>query len=255
MRRTRMRFGPGHGLVFVALLVALLASAPALADDPTADAAAHAARVDKLNEEGTAAYRARDYRRANEKFQQAYALDPDPNILYNIAKTYELLGDDRAALEKFEQFVAQPGADPQGRTKANAKIVEIRARLAESKRPPPPPPPPAPDVAAPARPPPPREQRLVLPTIAAAGVGLAGVAVGGIFGVTALAKQSSLNKICKAKLCPETASSDISTLRTSSTLSTVGFVVGGVGIAAAVVLYLVGRPASRDSSSIGTISF
>jgi hypothetical protein len=225
------------------VLAAVLQAAPVMAQDTPPDAASRAAHVEKLNDEGAAAYHARDYRRANEKFQQAYALDPDPNILYNIAKTYELLGDDAAALEKFEAFVNQPGADPGGRQKAKDKIAEIRARMSGGTKPS------SAGTAAPAPP----EQRLVIPTIIALGVGVAGVAVGTIFGVSALGKRSDLDSVCKDRACPDSSSSDISSLKTSSTVSTIGFVAGGVGLAGAAVLYLLGRPSKEHATTAGIV--
>jgi tetratricopeptide (TPR) repeat protein len=226
------------------LATTLFLGFPAAADEPPpTDAATKSAHVEKLNDEGAAAYHARDFRKANEKFQQAYALDPDPNILYNIAKTYELLGDDQAALEKFESFVNQPGADPQGRAKAHQKIAEIKQRIAEGKKGGA-----AQGGAGPAPASSPQGQRLVVPTILALGVGIAGVTVGTIFGVGALGKRSDLDNVCKDKACPDSSSSDISTLKTSSTISTIGFIAGGVGLASAAVLYIVGRPSRTETA-------
>jgi hypothetical protein len=223
------------------MLVALLHGVPAAAQDTPPDPATKGQHVEKLNDEGAAAYHARDYRRANEKFQQAYALDPDPNILYNIAKTYELLGDDSAALEKFELFVSQPGADPAGKTKANAKIQEIKARIAGAPK----------ATATPSTPPPVGEQRFVVPTVVALGVGVVGAGVGTFFGLKALGTQSDLDSVCKEKSCPPTANDDISSLKTASTISTVGFIVGGVGLVSAAVLYIAGRPSSKKESASG----
>jgi hypothetical protein len=69
------------------------------------------------------------------------------------------------------------------------------------------------------------------------GAGLAGLAIGAISGVVALGDKSTLNGACHAGACPESASSALSGGKTAGTVSTVGFVVGGVGVAAGVVLY------------------
>ncbi len=84
--------------------------------------AAAGARAVTLNEEGASFYAARDYRRAVEKFIQAYAVDSDPNLLFNIASCYEGLGDLEAAVEKYREFLSAPGADPTGRPHAEAVV-------------------------------------------------------------------------------------------------------------------------------------
>ena len=66
-----------------------------------AEEPADAARVTELNEAGARFYREKNYRRAIEKFIEAYAIDRDPNLLFNIARCYEELGDTRAAIEKY----------------------------------------------------------------------------------------------------------------------------------------------------------
>jgi hypothetical protein len=82
--------------------------------------------VAQLNEEGAALYAARDYRRAIEKFIQAYAVDSDPNLLFNIARCYEELGEMDAAIEKYETFLKTPGADTRGRQRARESLAALR---------------------------------------------------------------------------------------------------------------------------------
>jgi tetratricopeptide (TPR) repeat protein len=82
--------------------------------------------VAQLNEEGAALYAARDYRRAIEKFIQAYAVDTDPNLLFNIARCYEELGEIDAAIEKYETFLKTPGADTRGRQRARESLAALR---------------------------------------------------------------------------------------------------------------------------------
>jgi tetratricopeptide (TPR) repeat protein len=91
-----------------------------------APAPANQASVAQLNEEGAAFYTARDYRRAIEKFIQAYAIDSDPNLLFNIARCYEELGEVDAAIEKYENFLKTPGADTRGRQRARESLASLR---------------------------------------------------------------------------------------------------------------------------------
>ncbi|HEV8547568.1 MAG TPA: hypothetical protein VGQ57_01050 [Polyangiaceae bacterium] len=120
---------PWSKRTLLAAAVALALSSPAVvqAAEPAGDAqdTSSAARIAELNEAGTRAYAERHYRAAIEKFVEAYAIDHDPNLLFNIARCYEKLGDLGAALEKYETFVAAPGADTQGRIKAKASIAEL----------------------------------------------------------------------------------------------------------------------------------
>jgi tetratricopeptide (TPR) repeat protein len=105
------------------------AAAPASAANEARPAVAPAnqASVAQLNEEGAAFYAARDYRRAIEKFIQAYAIDEDPNLLFNIARCYEELGEIDAAIEKYENFLKTPGADTRGRQRARESLATLRA--------------------------------------------------------------------------------------------------------------------------------
>ena len=71
------------------------------------------------------------------------------------------------------------------------------------------------------------------------GVGGAGLVVGAIFGGLALGKKGSLDGECTpTKICGPGAQSDLDAAQAFGTVSTVGFIVGGVGAAAAIVLFL-----------------
>lgn len=112
------------------LALGTLALPASAANESRGGAASNQASVAQLNEEGAAFYAARDYRHAIEKFIQAYAIDSDPNLLFNIARCYEELGENEAAIEKYEQFLKTPGADAKGRQRARESLTALREALA-----------------------------------------------------------------------------------------------------------------------------
>src|SRR6187401_1842766 len=148
-----------------------LVPASARAAEPRASQASSS--VDQLNEQGAALYAARDYRRAIEKFIQAYAIDPDPNLLFNIARCYEELGEVDAAIEKYETFSKTPGADARGLKRARESLAALReARDGASARPAEAPPPAAAPSPEPAQARAPEEHSRVLPWLTLGGSAL-----------------------------------------------------------------------------------
>jgi hypothetical protein len=84
----------------------------------------------------------------------------------------------------------------------------------------------------------------------AIGVGGAGLVEGIITGLLAVGKHSDLAKDCANGICPSTENSELSSYHTMGTLSTVGFIVGGVGLAGGTVLLLT-APKSRATLATG----
>ena len=91
--------------------------------------------------------------------------------------------------------------------------------------------------------------------LAAGGVGVAGIAAGAVFGMLASSKWSQAERDC-GPACPADAPArgEESDARTRATVSTVGFVVGGAGLAAGVVLWLTSRPAAGPPAPTGRLS-
>ena len=91
----------------------------------------------------------------------------------------------------------------------------------------------------PPAPPPASHSSSVLPLVAF-GIGGAGLLLGAITGGIALGDHSSIAGKCPAgnSSCPSSEQSDISSYNTMGAISTVGFIVAGVGAAAGVVLLL-----------------
>jgi hypothetical protein len=87
----------------------------------------------------------------------------------------------------------------------------------------------------------------------ALGLGVAGVAVGSIFGGLALQDKQALDRDCKGgKACPPSAQSDINLLHSNGTIANVAFGVGIVGLAAGAVLFFVSRGGHSDRSGVTT---
>lgn len=90
-----------------------------------AEAQDDVARVEALSEEGAAAFGAGDFTRAIALFEEAYAITPVANLLYNIALCHERLNDPTTAARYYKQFILAPDADAEVRAVALARMEEI----------------------------------------------------------------------------------------------------------------------------------
>jgi len=98
-----------------------------------------------------------------------------------------------------------------------------------------------PDPAAAQRPPPPPAPAAAASgsrtaAFVALGVGGTGLVVGSLFGALAISKRNDLQSACPGKVCQPSSQQDLDSGKTMGTVSTVGFVVGGVGLAAGATL-------------------
>ncbi|HMJ57279.1 MAG TPA: PEGA domain-containing protein [Polyangiaceae bacterium] len=80
------------------------------------------------------------------------------------------------------------------------------------------------------------------------GVGGASLIVGGVAGGLAVAKYSQLSDACPGKNCETSQTANIDTYRRLGTIADVGFIVGGVGVAAGIVL-LVTQPKEPSTAA------
>jgi hypothetical protein len=116
-------------------------------------------------------------------------------------------------------------------------------------------PPPAASASAEPPAPSPPPPRLTKPDRTAAyvalGLGGAGVVVGSVAGIVAISKHSALESDCKDG-CPPGGQHDIDSYRTTGAISTIGFVIGGVGLTAGSVLYLLAKPGPAEESASGS---
>lgn len=74
--------------------------------------------------------------------------------------------------------------------------------------------------------------------LVAFGVGGAGLVAGVVTGLIAMGKHGDLESACTGGVCPPSEQGAVDSFRTMGTISTIGFVVAGVGAAAGTVLLL-----------------
>lgn len=85
-----------------------------------------AREVERLSAEASERYYEKDYAAAIDLFQQAYALDPVPTLLFNIAKCYEKQQQWDEAIDFYELFVVEPEIDSEDRKTAMERINKLR---------------------------------------------------------------------------------------------------------------------------------
>lgn len=74
---------------------------------------------------GLSKYEAGEYRAAAELFLEAHASVPDANLLYNAARCYERLGENRRAIVRYQQFIEAPDSQEGGKARANAALQRL----------------------------------------------------------------------------------------------------------------------------------
>jgi tetratricopeptide (TPR) repeat protein len=204
---------------------------------------ANRARAAELFKKSADAYRQGDFKHAIELLDEAYALDPQPVLVYNRARAAEGLGNVDEAIAGYEKFLAdEPNAPDRGaieqrlatlRRQRDERVALEKERRAQK------------DVVErpePARAPPPRarpaeappKKQNMLPYVAA-GVGGAGLLTGTILGVLALSK--------KDDAAAEPVQTEAMSLKSSAddlaTAANVAFVFGGVLVVAGAVWWVI----------------
>jgi len=100
-----------------------------------------------------------------------------------------------------------------------------------------------------------KESGSIAPAAISFGVGAAGLAVGAIFGIFAFNETANVEANCQDGRCPPDQAETLDLAKANGTVSTVGFVVGGAGVAAGII-FLITRstgddPAPKDEPKEG----
>lgn len=205
--------------------------------EPDSTAESHAAAA-------SAAYDARDYDTAVREFEAAYSVDGDPSFLFNIGRVHEQAGNLAEAIDFYKRFVLEPGVELEHRSLAKERIValqEILDTTEEGDVQPSSPPPPL--VATPQ----PSESRsdepqgkpgrgLIIAGSVVGGVGVLSLVAGGVF--TALSQRDA-ERVDSAPDATRRRELEDSAIR-NETLGNATLITGGVLVAAAVPMLVVG---------------
>jgi tetratricopeptide (TPR) repeat protein len=226
--RTRWR---GRALT---LALALLASAinPAHAEPSTEGRELARGFAD----EGANAYAAGDYGRALTLFREAYRLVPAPTVALFEARTLVKLGRSGEARDAYSRLVQtklgddSPKAFQDAVQTGRSELDALEQRLRAEQR-----------AAGPTRTAPPRAVEHGAGrtwSFVALGVGGAGLALGVAGGLVALDARRDAERGCPDHRCVagSRGARDVERFRAWRTASTVGYVVGGVGLGAGAAL-------------------
>lgn len=108
-----------------------------LALAPARIARADADRVDAYRDavaRGSARFDDGDYAGARAEFQAAFAIHPDPVLIFNIASTYRREGDRPRAIELYRAFLDRADADDPRRDLARHTIAELQEEIEDERR-------------------------------------------------------------------------------------------------------------------------
>jgi tetratricopeptide (TPR) repeat protein len=249
--RTSVR--PGSICLLLFCLGTAAYSAPALAQDKTTQRDPSAkARAADLFQQSVDSYRKGDFRTTIAQLNEAYALDPQPVLLYNLARAYEGVGDGDSAIDAYQRYLA---LDPKTRDRgaieqkiatlqrerderialqkqsdADRQAAEAQAAEAAKQK-----------KSNAAAPPPQKPHRRSAWPYVVGGVGVAGLASGAVFGLLATSEHSTATK----DAVQQTASDDQKKAQTYATVSSVTLIGGGVLLAVGATWWIL------DGSSDG----
>jgi hypothetical protein len=216
------------------------------------------------------AYVAKRYAAAVELYLLAYEAARAPDILFNIARIYELsLGDRANAIRFYRAFIAEPDADPQ-----RIAIAAGRLRaLEDGDRSEPAPVSSAPPMLEarsqhPTSVPPPSDRESIetqnreatddgwsawrIGAVVSASAGLVALGVGAVFGIDALAQASIAHDDCIGDACAsERGVSAARAANQSADIATMSFAAGGLLIATGATLLGIDLGRSSDPGPTG----
>jgi tetratricopeptide (TPR) repeat protein len=238
-----------QSLLFAAVM---LLSSSARAGEAPGDAQQREAR--QHYERGMTHYQLGEFNKAVEEFKQAYALQPAPGLLFNLAQASRLGKQYERAIYFYRTYLRVNPEAP-NRIDVEARIAELeplaaadeKRKLAADDRNREPASAPTTAVGGAPAPAAARDGRgLKIGGIVVGAVGLAALGVGIGLSVDMMNAQNQLEKLRRDGGAWSQAQADLYDRgRTEATASTALYAVGGAAVGTGIILYLVGRHYDR----------
>jgi Tetratricopeptide repeat len=215
------------------------------------------ARAEGIAAEAYEAYARQDYAQAVALYRRALAASPSPDILYNLARIYDTrLKDRESAIEFYERYTQDPGADPERARSSLRRLARLREleKISDDTPPADPqkagPSPEGGEAPAPehgAAEPSAGINGMQVASIIVGTVGLAGAGVGIGFGLHAKSKADLSHQLCDGNSCFSPRGVDAAKdASKAATISTIAFVAGGTLVAAGVTLLIIGSTGKSE---------
>ena len=243
----------GRALLVLVLGVASLANVDvARAQDHASHATDPKARAAELYKASAESYRKGDFATTVDLLREAYSLDPQPVLLYNLARAYEGLGDTNGAIDTYKKYLAaDPNAKDRGaieqristlererderialekQNEANRKRAEEEAARAAA-------------ASRPKKEAPPPHHRSALPYIVG-GIGIGGLATGVVLGLMATSQHAS----ARSEPVQLTAENEQNRAKTYATASTISFIAGGALLAIGTTWWILDSGNGKSSA-------
>lgn len=210
-------------------------------------AAERAKQVEQLSADATKAYRAGEYQKAADLFQKAHDIEPVPNLLFNMAKSYEKMENWNSAIEFYQKFLVEEGISKSARQSALERVDELKQLQAANK-----------DASGeqtvvktdqteePVKASPETEESGNTGAWIAMGTGAALLVGGGVFGIIASGKQSEFEDATTTQAKIDARDSGQTMALIADVMYISGAVIGGIGI------YLLLTADSSEADSTAT---
>lgn len=111
------------------IALVLVAATGVASAQPTGDTAGDRDRAIELFRESDAHYKRGEFERAAALLREAYAVHPEPTLLYNLARALEGLGDFIGAIDQYERYLSAAQEIPD-RGAIERRIATLRAHVA-----------------------------------------------------------------------------------------------------------------------------
>jgi len=251
---------------FFALCVALTTPTVTFAADaPASPTPEKQKTADEWAEEAFALVAKGEYPKAVAAYQRAYQISADGRNLYNIANIYDRkLHEREVAADYYRRYLHLPQTEPDLTKRATERLAALKeeeeairknaatatangsSSQGSSVVVPPATRAPGSDAERPDT----TRSTMQISGIVAGSTGLALLGAGAVFGILAKSKNDDAAKHCNGSACNDSEALSLTDdARRWATLSTIGFIAGGVGVAGGLLLYFL-APDNKKSTAL-----